>query len=241
MMQSVIRAIYPPQCVACGALTLEPFALCGSCWGDSHFIAGLVCDLCGLPLVGDSRGPAEYCDDCLKIHRPWTKGRAVMVYADQARRLVLDLKHGDRTDLARPLGMWMARTLPQLVDAGDDPLLVPVPLHPLRLWVRRYNQAALLAQGIGKVTGLQVIPDALLRPKRTAWLKAVGVDARFAALAGAFTIHPRHAARIKGRMVVVVDDVMTSGATLSVASETLLAAGAAEVRVLVLARTAKAP
>lgn len=241
MLQSMIRAIYPPQCVLCGALTLEDFALCGACWSDCPFISDLVCESCGLPLAGESRGHAEYCDACLAAPRPWVRGRAVMLYAGRGRDLVLGLKHGDRSDLARPLGAWMARLLPDLCDGAADPLLVPVPLHPLRLWRRRYNQAALLAQSIGRVTGVGVLPDGLRRVKRTAKLQALGVGARHAALKGAFALHPRHAGRIGGRHLVVVDDVMTSGATLSVATETLLAGGAASVRVLVLARTEKAP
>lgn len=194
-----------------------------------------------MPLPGHGRGAAEYCDDCLATPRPWLRGRAVMLYDGCGRDLVLRLKHHDRTDLARPLGTWMARILPDLTQGLRAPLLVPVPLHPLRLWRRRYNQAALLAQRIGKVMGVEVIPDALRRTRRTPVLKAAGVSARFAALAGAFALHPRHAGRIRGRDVVVVDDVMTSGATLSVAAETLLDGGAASVCVLVLARTPKAP
>ena len=241
MMQSMIRAIYPPQCVVCGALTLEEFALCGACWSECSFISDLVCEACGLPLPGQGRGGAEYCDECRVTPRPWERGRAVMLYDGKGRDLVLGLKHNDRTDLARPLGTWMARILPELAEGLSDPLLVPVPLHPLRLWARRYNQAALLARRIGKVAGVEVIPDALRRRRRTAKLKTAGVEERFAALAGAFTLHPRHAEQIRGRDLVVVDDVMTSGATLSVAAETLLDGGAASVRVLFLARTAKAP
>lgn len=241
MLQSLIRAIYPPQCVCCGGLTLEDFALCGSCWSDCPFVAGLACDLCGVPLLGEDRGRPEYCDACLQGGRDWARGRAVGLYDGRLRELVLAFKHGDRTDLARPLGLWMARALSQLVPDGEIPLIIPVPLHPLRLWTRRYNQAALLAQRMGQETGHAVLVDALRRIRRTKPLKEADRAARAAAVAGAFAVHPRHRAAIAGRLVVVVDDVMTSGATLSVAARTLMAAGAGEVRVLVLARRDKAP
>ena len=241
MLQSMIRAIYPPQCVCCGALTLEEFALCGRCWSDTPFVAGLACDLCGVPLLGEERGRPEYCDTCLQHGRDWARGRAVGLYDGKLRELVLSFKHGDRTDLARPLGLWMARALPLLIGAEEAPVIIPVPLHPLRLWMRRYNQAALLARRIGEETGHPVLVDGLVRIRRTKPLKGADRAARAAAVAGAFAVHPRHRAAIAGRLVAVVDDVMTSGATLSVATRTLQDAGAAEVRVLVLARREKAP
>lgn len=237
MLQSLIRAIYPPQCVACGGLTEAEFALCGTCWRDSHFIGGLVCDLCGMPLPGEPGEGVVHCDDCLARARPWDRGRAVFLYRDTARRMVLALKHGDRTDLARSAGTWMARAAAEICE--EETVLVPVPLHPLRLLTRRYNQAALLAQRMGRVLGLSVVPDALLRRKRTKPLEGHSVEARFAALDGALVPHPRRIRAIAGRPVLLVDDVMTSGATLSVASEALLQAGATRVSVQVLARVCK--
>ncbi len=236
-LQSVIRALYPPQCVACGALADSDFALCGKCWRDTHFISGLVCNHCGIPLPGEDRGSDELCDDCLHIARPWAAGRAALLYRDTGRRLVLALKHGDRTDLARPAGAWMARAAAPLLRAGM--LVVPVPLHPWRLFRRRYNQAALLSGRLARECGLEHLPDALLRTRRTRPLEGHSRAARFAALDGAIRAHPRHAARIAGRQVLLVDDVMTSGATLAAATGALVAAGAGEVFVQVLARVGK--
>jgi predicted amidophosphoribosyltransferase len=105
-MQSVIRAIYPSQCVACDTQTAEDHGLCGACWRDTQFIHGLICDACGTPLMGQGAGPV-HCDDCMTIPRPWDQGRAALVYEGIGRRMVLNLKHGDRTDLAVPAAKWM--------------------------------------------------------------------------------------------------------------------------------------
>jgi ComF family protein len=237
LLQSVIRAVYPPQCVSCGTLTDSEFGLCGPCWRETGFIGGLTCDHCGVPLPGESRGEHVLCDDCLRIARPWDRGTAVFLYQENGRRLVLGLKHGDRTDLARAMGDWMAvRARPLL---QDDTVIVPVPLHRLRLLRRRYNQAALLAQRVAHVTGRPICPDALIRPRATRPLEGHSRDARFAALDGAIRPHHRRQAQIAGRHVLLIDDVMTTGATLAAATEGLRVAGARAVSVLVLARVAK--
>lgn len=234
-MQSVIRAIYPAQCVACDALTEAEHGLCGACWRDTWFIHGTCCDTCGMPLPGEGTG--LQCDDCMVIARPWDKGRAALVYKDVGRRLALGLKHGDRLDLVPSLATWMAHAGRPLLT--PDTLLVPVPLHWTRLLKRRYNQAAELAKGVGRITGAEVRADALHRPKRTRALDGHNRDARFAALEGAIVSHPRRAAFLKDRDVVIVDDVMTSGATFAASSEACLNAGARSVCVLALARVVK--
>lgn len=237
LLQSLVRAIYPPQCIACDALTDAEFGLCPACWKDVQFVSGLVCDLCGVPLPGES-DKAEHCDDCLKTARPWDQGRATVVYSGVGRKLILGLKHGDRTDLAPAMAAWMARAVRPMV-AGGPALMVPVPLHWRRMIHRKYNQAALLALGIGKATGLDVLPDALVRTRQTPSLEGHGRDARFAALEGTISVRPDRVSRIKGQTVIVVDDVMTSGATFAAATEALRAAGASRVCVLALARATK--
>ena len=238
-LQSVIRAIYPAQCVACDEPTEAEFGLCGSCWRDVTFIGGVICDTCGAPLPGEDRDETIQCDDCMTIARPWTRGRAAVTYEGLGRRMVLQIKHGDRTDLVRPAALWMARLARALLQ--DDTVLVPVPLHWLRLVRRRYNQAALLAHGLGRILERPVCADALLRPKATRPLERHTRDARFTALAGAITPNPKRMAALTGRAVLLVDDVMTSGATLAAAAEAALSAGAREVATVTLARVVKAP
>lgn len=238
MFQSALRLIYPPRCVSCGEMVERDFALCPSCWGQTDFVTGLVCDACGTPLPGEDTGAPEYCDDCLERPRPWTRGRSALLYRDRARALVLALKHGDRVELARPGAEWLLRAGRPILVPGM--LVAPVPLHRWRLLRRRYNQSALLSRGVAAGAGFEHCPDLLLRTRQTAVQDGMGAEARFANLHGAIAVNPRYRDRIHGRDVLLVDDVMTSGATLAAAAEACLAAGAAEVRVLILARVAKA-
>lgn len=233
-MQAVLRAIYPSTCMMCDERVDLDFALCPSCWRDTPFLTGLCCTDCGTPLPGDSE-QAERCDDCLATPRPWDGGAAVMAYAGRARALVMAMKHGDRTDIARAAGGWMAHRSAHLI--RPDTLVVPIPLHRRRLFQRRYNQAALLAQSLARAAGCELCVDLLSRPKPTRPLEHHSRSERLAALDGAIVPTPGRSAR--GRPVLLVDDVMTSGATLAAATRACFAAGATTVAVSVLARVAK--
>lgn len=236
-MQSLLRLAFPPQCVSCGGLVERDFGLCGECWRNTPFASGLVCDGCGVPLPGQASDHAEHCDDCMTIARPWHKGRAALLYKDNARKLILALKHGDRLDLARPAAQWMAGVSPPLLT--DDSVIVPVPAHPMRLLQRRYNQAAVLGNEIARILDRDTIPELLSRVRRTESQDGKSRDARFANLSKAIKPARYAALKLAGRPVILVDDVMTSGATLAAATEACHAAGARRVHVLVLARVAK--
>jgi predicted amidophosphoribosyltransferase len=147
------------------------------------------------------------------------------------------LKHADRLDLVAPAARWMVRAGAPILRPGM--LAVPVPAHRWRLFRRRYNQAAALAQAIARIAPVAFVPDALVRTRATQVQDGMGQEARFVNLADAITPHPRHGARLRDAEVLLVDDVMTSGATLAAAAEAALAAGAREVCVLVLARVAR--
>ncbi len=211
--------------------------LCGSCWRETPFLLGLVCDLCGTAQIGPDDGTAVHCDACRQLGRPWQKGRAVLEYSGRARRLVLSFKHGDRLDLAPRFARWMAaRAVPLLL---PDMLLVPVPIHRGRLLKRRYNQAAVLTRLLGRELDLPHLPDALLRRVATPPLKGGGHAERSALLAGAITLTPGRQNKLAGRPVLLVDDVMTSGATLAACTQELRGAGVPIVNVLALARAAQ--
>lgn len=237
-LQMAVRLVYPPRCTLCGAPVADDFGLCGPCWRDTPFITGLVCDLCGIPLPGESSAEV-HCDECLSIARPWSRGRAALRYEANGRRLVLALKHGDRHDAARPAGKWLARAAAPLLAPGT--IISPVPLHWMRLLSRRFNQSALLARALARETGLAFVPDLLIRHRQTQSLKGLDRAARHATLDGAIRANPRHLATLRGARLILVDDVMTSGATLSAATQAAQAAGAEDVCILALARAEKGP
>lgn len=239
-MQAALTLLYPHRCIACAAMVEERDALCGPCWGDTRFVAGLVCKTCGAPLPGEDEDESSgeiRCDDCLATVRPWDQGRTALIYADTGRKLVLALKHGDRPDLARAGAHWMRQAAGDLL--SPDTVIVPIPIHWLRLLKRRYNQAALLAQQLAADTGATCLPDALIRPRQTKVHDGMSVPARFANMQDAIRPHPRRGKHLAGRDVVLVDDVMTSGATLAAATQACRAANAATVSILTLARVVK--
>jgi len=238
-MQRALGMIYPDQCVLCGEFVDGQGALCGTCWHEMPFQSGHACDLCGTTLVGDTDGTADHCDECLALPRPWAKGRAALAYRDAGRRLVLGLKHGDRMDLVPVAGNWMARAGADILT--DETLLVPVPLHWSRLLRRRYNQAAELAKVIAKLKSLKVAPDALVRTSRTKPQDGMGVDERFRNVEKMIAPATNRKDVLKGRSVCIIDDVMTSGATLSASAQACYAAGVKQISVLVLARVDKTP
>ncbi|WP_298851472.1 ComF family protein [uncultured Ruegeria sp.] len=236
-IQTALALIYPPRCLGCGELTESDFGLCGACWRETPFIGGTVCESCGVPVIGAIDRFRIECDDCLKAPPPWQAGRAALLYDGKARSLILALKHGDRPELSRPAARWMAQTGHELLRPGM--VIAPVPLHWSRLLKRRYNQSALLAQDLGRETGLQCVPDLLFRKRRTPVLDGKTAQERRKVLEGAICIHPRRGQYLQGRNILLVDDVMTSGATLAACTRACQAAGANHIFVLALARVAK--
>lgn len=172
----------------------------------------------------------------MTIARPWVRGRSALIYKDRARSLVLALKHGDRHDIVRPAAKWMARALGEV---PDTVLIAPVPLHWTRMMRRRFNQANLLARALADQLGCAVCSDLLQRTRATALLDGKGRDARFEELRNAIGVTPKRANLIVGRDILLVDDVMTSGATFAACAEACLAGKARNIHVITLARVVK--
>lgn len=235
LLGAAAEALYPPVCIACRAETATPHGLCGDCFREAWFIDSPLCDRCGAPLHGATDAP--FCDHCLGVDFAFGRARAAMAYEGVGRRLALQLKHGDRLELAQPLGRWMARAGRPLLREAD--LIVPVPLHWTRLLRRRSNQAAELARRVSALTGVPVAPDLMRRVRRTPPQKGLGREERRANLAGAFAVRPGR--EPAGLRVLLVDDVFTTGATLSACAAVLRDAGAAGVDALCLARVASEP
>jgi len=231
----VLDCLLPPRCPSCGMLVHGPQRLCPDCFGSLTFIADPACLRCGLPFeTNGEAGRLRLCATCLAHPPSFARARAALTYDEPARRLLLPFKHADRTELAGLLAMLMHRAGAPLLAEAD--LLVPVPLHRHRLVQRRYNQAALLAGRLANLAARPWAADALRRCRATQPLGELSAAERRRAVAGAFTVSPSSLARLRGRRILLIDDVLTSGATASACAEALAAAGVARVDVLVVAR-----
>ncbi|MEM8572499.1 MAG: ComF family protein [Pseudomonadota bacterium] len=233
--REALDTVYPPRCLACMEFTDAPHGLCSDCWRETFFIAGSTCQSCGVPLLGEV-GEGDVCESCMRHPPPWSRGAAALVYRGAARRMVLGLKHADRLDMVKPLAKWMSNAGRDVIAEAD--IIAPVPLHWRRLLKRRYNQAGELARGVARLTDTPAVYDLLQRQRATVAQKQMNREERAANQAGAIVVHPRHRERVSGKTVLLVDDVLTSGATLGTCTEALLDAGALRVHVLALCRVA---
>ena len=232
---AVLDLLLPPTCLLCSVQVDAPGLLCGACFGELNLAGEPCCLCCGRPFeLAWHAAEGGLCQNCLDTPPPFERARAALTYDAAARRLLLPFKHGDRIELATVLARMMARAGGGLTREAD--VLVPVPLHRRRLFVRRYNQSALLARCLGRMVGRPVLPDGLARSRATASLGGKSAAERRDEVAGAFSVRPRRARSIEGRRVLLIDDVMTSGATCAACAESLLAVGAAAGDVLVAAR-----
>jgi ComF family protein len=237
LWRSGVDALLPPQCMLCTAQVDEPGRLCQDCWPSVGFIAEPCCPTCGVPhAVPVPEGLV--CGVCLKDAPPFARARAAFTYGGGGRDLVLRFKRGDRTDLAPGLATLLRQAGAPLL--AECEAILPVPLHRWRLWRRRFNQSALLAQALGRAAGKPVLLDLLQRRRATRSLGRLNRAARKRELAGAIGVDAGQAAMIQGRRLLLVDDVFTTGATVNACCRALLRAGAGEVTVLTLARVVRA-
>lgn len=229
----LVDLVYPPRCPACGEGLAAQDGLCAACWGELAFPGEPACALCQRPFGAAPVAEGAICAPCL-AHPPRHDGIAAgTLYNPASRKLVLAFKHGRRIALAPMLARMIGARLPELEGTW---LIAPVPLHRWRLWRRGFNQSALLAREIARLRGQPLLVDTLVRRKRTPVLGGLGRAARARALSGAIVVNPRHLASLKGAGVVLVDDVMTSGATSDACVGALKRAGANRVVVACFAR-----
>ena len=232
ILKAATDAVWPPMCANCEVAVDAP-GLCADCWERILFIGAPQCGACGVP-VPFGQASDTLCADCARGRPPFERARAAFVYDAESRSMLLAFKHADRTDLAPVLTSLPARPAAPLL--ADADLVTPVPLHWRRLFARRYNQSAILARRIAARAEAVFVPDLLIRTKPTSSQGGKSRAGRFRNVQGAFRVPDGHRRRLRDKRVLLVDDVYTTGATVSAATRALLRGGAAAVDVVTLAR-----
>ena len=230
---SSVNLAVPATCLSCDQLVAVPGGVCPRCWPDLRFIRKPHCPVMGTPFQYDM-GDEFLCVEAIANPPPFARLRAVMLYDGTARRLVSLLKYGDRLDLVPALSSWMKIAGRELLCNAD--LVIPVPLHPSRLRMRRFNQSAELARHIAKNANIAYRPDVLVRRKPTRQQVGLTEAERKRNVAGAFAVDHMNRYLVENRSVLLIDDVYTTGATTKAATRALRRAGAASVDVLVFAK-----
>jgi ComF family protein len=235
-LRILLDTVLPARCPACRVIVDGDDRFCAACWQQLAFITAPLCARCGAPFEHDM-GPAAECAECLASPPRYDSARAALAYGGPARDVILGLKHGDRQHLARLMARAMARAAGPLLDPAARPLLVPVPLHWTRLWQRGANQAALVAGALHRQTGAELALLALTRARATPVSRGLGRAARAKNVRGVFRVTDRE--RVARRRILLIDDVLTTGATAEACARVLRRAGAAEVHVLTFARVVR--
>lgn len=232
----ILDAVMPPRCPISGMSVGKTGQLSPQAWSALHFIEAPYCPRCGVPFAAEYGDNIE-CPSCVAEVPVYDHARAALVYDDASHKLVVGFKHADRTELTPVLAKWIERAGAALISPRT--CLVPVPLHRRRLLERRYNQSALLAQSVAKFSGVQYTPGFLRRTRSTPPQKNLSAGARIRNVGGAFEVPRQAASAAANAHIVLIDDVLTTGATLSACAKALKKAGAARVDAVVLARVVK--
>lgn len=235
-ISKAIDLILPPRCIQTGEIVARQGTLAPAAWQDLRFITSPFCQTCSYPFEFETEGSVQ-CAACLADPPPFASARSVLAYDDASRGMILKFKHGDHLQAVPTLVPMMARAGADMIPQVN--VIVPVPLHRWRLLRRRYNQAALLGKGLARETGRISIPDALLRTRSTASQGHLKAKEREDNVRNAFFLNPRHAETLKGKSVLLVDDVYTTGATVRACARALLKGGVSAVHVLTVARVVR--
>ncbi|MEO8724364.1 MAG: ComF family protein [Sphingobium sp.] len=233
LLRPIVDFALPPRCPACGVIVEDDARFCLPCWQKMDFLGDPCCACCGVPFAIE-QGEGGRCGACLADPPGFDSARAVLAYGEIARTVAMRLKYGRRLGLARLMAAHMARRLPP--NEMSEMILIPVPLHRWRIWSRGFNQAAVIADHIGRRSGIPVEKLALVRHRATRPLRAMNPAQRKRMVRGAFALDPRYSDWIAGRTVILIDDIHTSGATAQECARILRLGKAKSVHLLCWAR-----
>jgi len=229
----LLDLLLPPTCLGCAGFVDRAQALCGACWGELNFISAPNCAICGLPFPFEADDGA-LCAACLARRPNYDRAIAATIYDDGSRPLILAFKHGDRTETAELFADWIAAAAGDLIDRAD--WLIPVPLHRRRLFGRRFNQSALICHALSRRRGIPVDTQSLTRRRATATQGGLNRRQRFQNVRTAFAVPPGRRSELADRRILLIDDVMTTGATVENCARILKRHGARRVDVATVAR-----
>jgi ComF family protein len=239
---TLLDTVFPPRCISTGLPVGKNGMISPELWGALDFLAGAMCPRCGFPFAFENEFEDPFsneyiCAHCIESPPNFSRARSALKYNEASRALILSFKHGDRLHAVPVFTPWLLNAGKELFEGCD--IIVPVPLHPSRLLKRRYNQSALLAQGLHKKTNIQLDLLSLERKRATLSQGHMNAPRRQKNVQGAFLVREKNKPKLRGKTILLIDDVYTSGATIKECSKTLLKAGALDVRALTLARVIK--
>jgi ComF family protein len=244
IVKRIVSMLYPARCSSCRQFVSEGSWVCAECYRELVFITDPRCACCSLPFeyhVPNASATQEaatlLCAECIQQPPLFAKASSILVYNDAAAKIIHSLKYQDNTHLATPLATWMMRMREEVLQHAD--YLIPVPMHRKRLFHRKYNQAALLAQALSKQCGIPTLLEALIRQHHTQSQAGLTRKQRLKNVRHATKIHPYYGQQVRNKYCVLIDDVMTTGATLQICTKLLLKAGAARVDIMTIARTVR--
>jgi ComF family protein len=234
VLNHLLDIIYPPRCISCGDNVHENGSICAKCWSDINFITNPQCNICGFPFDFEVSADA-LCSGCIKTKPSFSKARAVFIYDDASYNMIKSLKYHDKTENCAAYARWMSRVGSEMIN--DTDIIIPVPIHFSKLILRKYNQAALLAHGLAKTSNKKILSNAIIRKKNTKSQAEFSYKERFNNIKGAFKINSEYLDALKNKNRLLIDDVITTGATVEECTKMLLRAKVAKVEVLTLAKT----
>lgn len=247
-LRAALDTILPPRCVVTGEMVDRQGMISPAAWAELDFINDPICDKCGVPFGFELSGLAEvagfeteggiHCMQCLDYPPPFETARAALKYNDASRDMILGFKHADQTHAALAFVPWLKMAGQGMMEDADA--FIPVPLHRWRLLKRRYNQASIIAHYMSKETNIPVLHQALTRTRATATQGHLNFKERRKNVKKAFAVNEKYAASVKGKTLILIDDVYTTGSTVKECTKALMKAGAKKIHILTLARVVKA-